>query len=51
MIAIALLVPSLFAFMLFGLPALEDRWFPPSPEQTSPEQTSADCCVSPGTLQ
>ncbi|WP_406430447.1 hypothetical protein OHB00_01575 [Streptomyces sp. NBC_00631] len=41
MIVIALLGPVVPLLMLFGLPALEDRLFPPSPplpKQVDPEQ-------------
>ncbi|MET8945671.1 hypothetical protein ABZX30_19300 [Streptomyces sp. NPDC004542] len=44
MIVMALLVPVMLIFMLFGLPALEDRLFPPPPppEQTAPHLPASD---------
>ncbi|MFE2065240.1 MULTISPECIES: hypothetical protein [unclassified Streptomyces] len=45
MIVIALLAPVVPLLLLFGLPALEDRLFPPSPppqEQADPEQAECD---------
>ncbi|MET9914742.1 hypothetical protein ABZZ74_50125 [Streptomyces sp. NPDC006476] len=41
MIVIVLLVLVVLLLMLFGLPALEDRLFPP-PEQASPDEQAAD---------
>ncbi len=45
MLVIALLLPVMLLLMLFGLPALESRLFPPPqpapPEQAPPEEPSA----------
>lgn len=44
MIVTALLVPAVPLLMLFALPALEDRLFPPSPplpEAANPEHAGA----------
>jgi hypothetical protein len=40
-IVIALLVMALLLLMLFGLPALEDRLFPP-PERANLEETESE---------
>ncbi|NXY94217.1 hypothetical protein HYE82_07415 [Streptomyces sp. BR123] len=45
-IVIAMLVPAMLLLMLVGLPALEDRLFPPlqlpPAEQATPEQSAPD---------
>ncbi|RPE26638.1 hypothetical protein EDD90_10925 [Streptomyces sp. Ag109_O5-1] len=51
MIVIALLGPAVPLLMLLGLPALEDRLFPPAPplpEQANPEQVQSMLHTPPG---
>ncbi|WP_199825745.1 hypothetical protein [Streptomyces sp. NRRL B-1140] len=45
MIVIALLTPAVLLLMLFGLPALEDRLFPPSSplqKPTGPDRAESE---------